>query len=196
LAAQAHVLKVMPGAHDFRQGYPQEPSSIIKSVKEDAFAVRLASLAGLGTWAIIGVPVLLELAGNLTLLLEPRWLVWFVAYVSFGSVMLATRIAYKPPPPPANPETNAVGEFAQNVVSRLVAVGVVDALEVVDVKDEERHGLAVLGAPLLEAPLQQHRAEELEIELLFASRLRLSMRLSLPLRSHWFEGIGNRDDNI
>jgi signal transduction histidine kinase len=55
-------------------------------VKEEAFAMRLASLAGLGTWAVVGVPVLLGFAADLTLLLEPRWLVWFGAYLSFGVI--------------------------------------------------------------------------------------------------------------
>jgi signal transduction histidine kinase len=70
--------------HDFRQGSAEPESSMIDVMREESLAERLAVFAGLGTWAVIGVPVLLELAGDG--LLEPRWLLWLYSYLSFGMV--------------------------------------------------------------------------------------------------------------
>ena len=55
-------------------------------MKLDASAGRLAAFAGLGTWAIIGIPILLDLVSEPSRLLEARTLAWLYAYLSFGAV--------------------------------------------------------------------------------------------------------------
>lgn len=45
---------------------------------------RLSSIAGLGTWLVIGIPAVLTVGRELSLLASASWLVWWVAYLAFG----------------------------------------------------------------------------------------------------------------
>ena len=59
-------------------------TAMIPNMESVTLADRLVSAAGLGTWAVIGLPSLIEMVGDPALLGQPAWLVWWVAYLAFG----------------------------------------------------------------------------------------------------------------
>jgi signal transduction histidine kinase len=92
-------------------------------MKEDAFAGRLATLAGLGTWAVIGVPALLELAGDPSRLLEPYWWVWLSAYLGFGALFaMITLDKFEN----ASPQPQRVLLFLQTVLAAAAVLALPD----------------------------------------------------------------------
>jgi signal transduction histidine kinase len=56
-------------------------------VHDDRLAGHLWTLAGLGTWAVIGVLPLLEIVRDPSRLAHPAQIVWLLAYAGFGAVL-------------------------------------------------------------------------------------------------------------
>ena len=54
------------------------------SVETPPLTDRLASIAGLGTWLVIGLPAVIAMLGDPALLGRSAWIVWWLGYLGFG----------------------------------------------------------------------------------------------------------------
>ena len=77
-------LQVSKG-RDFRQGHPRGETSRLVKVKDTLTSDWFLCLAGLATWLVAGLPIFADLAQEPAHLLEARYLVWLLAFFTFGA---------------------------------------------------------------------------------------------------------------